>query len=212
MDITPRTYLGDATDATDWAADQGTGAEVIDESLLEAEEKMEKAVAVAKEDFTGIRTGRAHPAMFNKITAEYYGTQTPVNQLASFHMPEPRMVIVQPYDKGSLAGIEKAIRNSDLGVNPSNDGTIIRVVFPDLSEERRREYIKVARNKAEDSRVSIRNIRRHAKDAIDKLVKNGEAGEDEGRRAERELDELTHTYTAQVDELLKHKEAELLEV
>jgi ribosome recycling factor len=212
MEIAAWTYLGDATDAPDWAADQGTGAEVIDESLLEAEEKMEKAVAVAKEDFTGIRTGRAHPAMFNKITAEYYGTQTPVNQLASFHMPEPRMVIVQPYDKGSLAAIEKAIRNSDLGVNPSNDGTIIRVVFPELSEERRREFIKVARNKAEDSRVSIRNIRRHAKDAIDKLVKNGEAGEDEGRRAERELDELTHTYTAQVDELLKHKEAELLEV
>jgi len=185
---------------------------VIDESLLEAEEKMEKAVAVAKEDFNGIRTGRVHPAMFNKITVEYYGTQTPVNQLASFHMPEPRMVLVQPYDKGSLAAVEKAIRASDLGVNPSNDGTLIRVVFPELSEERRREYIKIARNKAEDSRVSIRNIRRHAKDSIDKLVKNGEAGEDDGRRAERELDELTHTYTAQVDELLKHKEAELLEV
>jgi ribosome recycling factor len=212
METAPWTYLGDAADAPDWAADQGTGAEVIDDSLLEAEEKMEKAVAVAKEDFTGIRTGRAHPAMFNKVTAEYYGTQTPVNQLASFHMPEPRMVIVQPYDKGSMAAIEKAIRNSDLGVNPSNDGTIIRIVFPELSEERRREFIKVARNKAEDSRVSIRNIRRHAKDAIDKLVKNGEAGEDDGRRAERELDELTHTYTAQVDELLKHKEAELLEV
>jgi ribosome recycling factor len=185
---------------------------VIDDSLLEAEEKMEKAVAVAKEDFNAIRTGRVHPSLFNKITAEYYGTQTPVNQLASFHMPEPRMVIVQPYDKGSMGAIEKAIRNSDLGVNPSNDGTIIRVVFPDLSEERRREYIKIARSKAEDSRVSIRNIRRHAKDSIDKLVKNGEAGEDDGRRAERELDELTHTYTSQVDELLKHKETELLEV
>jgi ribosome recycling factor len=185
---------------------------VIDDSLLEAEEKMEKAVAVAKEDFTGIRTGRVHPSLFNKITAEYYGTQTPVNQLASFHMPEPRMVIVQPYDKGSMAAIEKAIRTSDLGVNPSNDGVIIRVVFPELSEERRRDYIKIARSKAEDSRVSIRNIRRHAKDSIDKLVKNGEAGEDDGRRAERELDELTHTYTSQVDELLKHKEAELLEV
>ncbi len=185
---------------------------MIDESLLEAEEKMEKAVAVAKEDFNGIRTGRVHPAMFNKITVDYYGTQTPVNQLASFHMPEPRMVLVQPYDQGSLAAIERAIRASDLGVNPSNDGTLIRVAFPELSEERRREYIKVARNKAEDSRVSIRNIRRHAKDSIDKLVKNGEAGEDDGRRAERELDELTHTYTAQVDELLKHKEAELLEV
>jgi ribosome recycling factor len=188
------------------------GAAVIDDSLLEAEEKMEKAVAVAKEDFTGIRTGRVHPSLFNKITAEYYGTQTPVNQLASFHMPEPRMVIVQPYDKGSMAAIEKAIRTSDLGVNPSNDGVIIRVVFPELSEERRRDYIKIARSKAEDSRVSIRNIRRHAKDSIDKLVKNGEAGEDDGRRAERELDELTHTYTSQVDELLKHKEAELLEV
>src|SRR5262250_1659063 len=185
---------------------------MIDETLLEAEEKMEKAVAVAKDDFASIRTGRVHPSMFSKITVEYYGTQTPVNQLASFHIPEPRMVVIQPFDKNSLGAIEKAIRNSDLGVNPTNDGTIIRVVFPELSEERRREFIKVARNKAEDSRISIRNIRRHAKDSIDKLVKNGEAGEDDGRRAERELDELTHTYTAQVDELLKHKEAELLEV
>ena len=185
---------------------------MIDDTLLEAEEKMEKAVAVAKEEFAGIRTGRAHPSMFNKITAEYYGTQTPVNQLASFHMPEPRMVIVQPFDKSSMGAIEKAIRNSDLGVNPSNDGTIIRIIFPELSEERRREYIKIARHKAEDSRVSIRNIRRHAKDSLDKLVKGGEAGEDDGRRAERELDDLTHTYVAQVDELLKHKEAELLEV
>ncbi len=185
---------------------------MIDDTLLEAEEKMDKAVTVAKEDFNGIRTGRAHPAMFNRITAEYYGTQTPVNQLASFTMPEPRMCIVTPYDKSSLAAIEKAIRNSDLGVNPSNDGVIIRVVFPDLSEERRKEYIKVARTKAEDSRISIRNIRRHAKDSIDKLVKAGEAGEDDGRRAERELEELTHGYVGQVDELLKHKEAELLEV
>ncbi len=185
---------------------------MIDDTLLEAEEKMEKAVAVAKEEFGGIRTGRAHPAMFNKITAEYYGTQTPVNQLASFHMPEPRMVVIQPFDKSSLQAIEKAIRNSDLGVNPSNDGVLIRVVFPELSEERRREFVKVARHKAEDSRVSIRNIRRHAKDSLDKLVKNGDAGEDDGRRAERELDDLTHTYVAQVDELLRHKETELLEV
>ena len=185
---------------------------MIDETLFEAEEKMEQAVAVAKEEFAVIRTGRAHPAMFAKITAEYYGTPTPVNQLASFHIPEPRMVVIQPFDKSSLAAIEKAIRNSDLGVNPANDGTIIRVVFPELSEERRREYIKVAHRKAEDSRVSIRNIRRHGKDSLDKLVKAGDAGEDEGRRAERELDDLTHTYVTQVDELLKHKEAELLEV
>jgi ribosome recycling factor len=150
--------------------------------------------------------------MFNKITAEYYGTQTPVNQLASFHMPEPRMVIVQPFDKSSMGAIEKAIRSSDLGVNPSNDGVIIRVVLPELSEERRRDYIKIARHKAEDSRVSIRNIRRHAKDSLDKLVKDGEAGEDEGRRAERELEDLTHNYVGQIDELLRHKEAELLEV
>jgi ribosome recycling factor len=199
-----RTRTGDA--------DRGTGAAVIDETLLEAEEKMEKAVAVAKEEFAGIRTGRIHPSMFNKITAEYYGTQTPVNQLASFHMPEPRMVIIQPFDKTSLAAIEKAIRNSDLGVNPSNDGTIIRVIFPELSEERRRDFIKIARHKAEDGRVSIRNVRRHAKDTLDKLVKGGDAGEDEGRRAERELDDLTHVYVTQVDELLRHKEAELLEV
>jgi ribosome recycling factor len=185
---------------------------VIEETLFDAEEKMEKAVSVAKEEFAGIRTGRAHPAMFAKLTAEYYGTQTPVNQLASFHIPEPRMVVIQPFDKSSLGSIEKAIRNSDLGVNPSNDGAIIRVVFPDLSEERRREYVKVAHRKAEEGRVAIRNIRRHSKDALDKLAKNGDAGEDDVRRAGRELDDLTHTYVTQVDELLKHKEAELLEV
>jgi len=185
---------------------------VIEETLFEAEEKMEKAVVVAKEEFAGIRTGRAHPAMFAKITAEYYGSQTPVNQLASFHIPEPRMVVIQPFDKSSLASIEKAIRNSDLGVNPSNDGAIIRVNFPELSEERRREYVKIARHKAEDGRIAIRNIRRHSKDALDKLAKNGEAGEDDVHRAVRELDELTHSYVTQVDELLKHKETELLEV
>lgn len=185
---------------------------MIEETLFEAEEKMDKAVTVAKEEFAGIRTGRAHPSMFAKITAEYYGTPTPVNQLASFHIPEPRMVVIQPFDKGSLAAIEKAIRNSDLGVNPSSDGTIIRVVFPELSEERRKEFVKVARHKAEDSRVSIRNIRRHSKDALDKMVKNGDAGEDDVRRAERELEDLTHNYVTQIDELLKHKETELLEV
>ena len=185
---------------------------MIEDTLFECEEKMEKAVSVAKEEFAGIRTGRAHPAMFAKITAEYYGAQTPVNQLASFHIPEPRMVVVQPFDKSSLGAIEKAIRNSDLGVNPSNDGAIIRVVFPELSEERRREYVKIAHRKAEDGRVAIRNIRRHTKDTLDKLVKSGDSGEDEVRRAERELDDLTHTYVSQVDELLKHKETELLEV
>jgi ribosome recycling factor len=185
---------------------------VIEETLLEAEEKMEKAVVVAKEDFAAIRTGRAHPAMFNKIVADYYGAPTPINQLASFSVPEPRMAVVTPFDKSALRNIEQAIRDSDLGVNPSNDGNIIRVVFPELTEERRREYIKVAKAKAEDARVSIRSVRRKAKDAIDKLIKDGEVGEDEGRRAEKELDDATHKYVAQVDELLKHKEAELLEV
>jgi ribosome recycling factor len=185
---------------------------VIDETLLEAEEKMEKAVTVAKEDFAGIRTGRVNASMFNRITAEYYGTQTPINQLASFHVPEPRMVIVQPFDKSSLPAIERSIRDSDLGVNPANDGTIIRIVFPDLSEERRKEYIKVARQKAEDGRIAIRNIRRHAKDALEKMGKAGDAGEDAVRRGEKELDDLTQKYVARIDELLKHKETELLEV
>ncbi|MEU6282433.1 ribosome recycling factor [Streptomyces sp. NPDC047028] len=185
---------------------------MIEETLLEAEEKMEKAVVVAKEDFAAIRTGRAHPAMFNKIVADYYGAPTPINQLASFSVPEPRMAVVTPFDKTALRNIEQAIRDSDLGVNPSNDGNIIRVVFPELTEERRRDYIKVAKGKAEDARVSIRSVRRKAKDAFDKAIKDGDVGEDEGRRAEKELDDTTHKYVAQVDELLKHKESELLEV
>ena len=164
---------------------------MIEETLLEAEEKMEKAVVVAKEDFAAIRTGRAHPAMFNKIVADYYGAITPINQLASFSVPEPRMAVVTPFDKSALRNIEQAIRDSDLGVNPSNDGNIIRVVFPELTEERRKEYIKVAKNKGEDAKISIRSIRRKAKETLDKLVKDGEAGEDEVRRAEKELDDTT---------------------
>ena len=186
---------------------------MIEETLLEAEEKMEKAVVVAKEDFAAIRTGRAHPAMFNKIVADYYGALTPINQLASFSVPEPRMAVVTPFDKSALRNIEQAIRDSDLGVNPSNDGNIIRVVFPELTEERRREYIKVAKTKAEDAQdldplASAARPRRRSTSSI----KDGEVGEDEGRRAEKELDDTTAKYVAQVDELLKHKEAELLEV
>ncbi len=185
---------------------------MIEETLLEAEEKMEKAVVVAKEDFAAIRTGRAHPAMFNKIVADYYGALTPINQLASFSVPEPRMAVVTPFDKSALRNIEQAIRDSDLGVNPSNDGNIIRVTFPELTQDRRKEFIKVAKTKAEDSKISIRSIRRKAKEAIDKAVKDGDIGEDEGRRAEKDLDDTTAKYVTQVDELLKHKEAELLEV
>jgi ribosome recycling factor len=185
---------------------------VIDDTLLEAEEKMDKAVSVAKEDFANIRTGRITPAVFSKILVDYYGAPTPVQQLASFHIPEPRMVIITPYDKSSLAAVEKAIRGSDLGVNPSNDGTIIRVVFPELSEQRRRDLVKVARGKAEDARISIRNVRRHAKEALDRIVRDGDAGEDDGRRAEKDLEEATHRYVLQIDELLKTKESDLLSV
>lgn len=185
---------------------------MIEEILLEAEEKMEKAVSVAKEDFASIRTGRAHPSLFNKIMVDYYGTPTPVNQLASFHVVDARMITIHPYDKGSLSAMERAIRDSDLGVNPGNDGQIIRVALPQLTEERRREYIKVAKHKAEEARVSIRNIRRHAKEALEHLAKDGEAGEDDVYRAEKQLDEITKSYVEQVDALLEHKESELLEV
>jgi ribosome recycling factor len=150
--------------------------------------------------------------MFNKIVVEYYGAPTPVNQLASFHVTDARMLTLTPYDKGSLPAVEKAIRDSDLGVNPTNDGTVIRVLFPQLTEERRKEFIKVARHKAEDARIAVRNLRRHAKDGFDRLVKDGDVGEDEARRAEKQLEDLTHSYVAQIDELLRHKEAELLEV
>jgi ribosome recycling factor len=185
---------------------------VIDDTLLEAEEKMEKAVTVAKEDFANIRTGRITPSVFSKVLVDYYGAPTPVNQLASFHTPEARMVVIQPYDKSSLGAVERAIRDSDLGVNPTNDGTIIRCIFPELSEQRRREMVKVARGKAEDAKISVRSVRRHAKDALDKIVKDGDAGEDDGRRAEKDLEDATHRYVAQIDELLKTKESELLSV
>jgi ribosome recycling factor len=185
---------------------------VIDETMLEAEEKMDKAVHVVREDLAGVRTGRATPQMFSKIVVDYYGSPTPVNQLASFHLPEPRMAVITPYDKSSLNAIEKAIRDSDLGVNPTNDGNIIRVVFPQLTEERRKELIKVARHKAEEGRVSIRNIRRHAKEQLDRFAKDGDVGEDDVARAEKELEKVTHAYVEQVDDALRHKEAELLEV
>lgn len=185
---------------------------MIDEELFEAEEKMDKAVSVAKEDFATIRTGRATPQMFSKILVDYYGAPTPIQQLASFQTPEARMILILPFDHGSMHKIEKAIRDSDLGVNPVDDGKIIRVVLPVLTEERRKEYIKLARHKAEDSRVSIRNIRRHAKDHLEKLSKDGDAGEDDVRRAEKALEDLTAKHVGMVDELLKHKEAELLEI
>jgi ribosome recycling factor len=184
---------------------------VIEETLFEAEERMERAVEHAKEEFAAIRTGRATPAMFSKIIIDYYGAPTPLTQMASVGVPEPRMAIIKPYDASQIAAMERAIRDSDLGVNPNNEGTQLRIHLPQMTEERRREMIKVARHKAEEGRVAIRNVRRKAKEELDRIVKDGEAGEDEVRRAEKELDDVTHRYVAQVDELVKHKEAELLE-
>lgn len=182
------------------------------EALADATAKMGKAVEVAKEDFGAIRTGRAHPAMFQKIMVDYYGSYTPLAQLATFQVPEARMAIISPFDKSAMSSIEKAIRDSDLGVNPANDGAVIRVNFPQLTEERRKDFIKVARTKAEESRVSIRNIRRTAKEAMEKLEKDGEIGKDDLARSEKELEKITTDHVAKIDELLKHKESELLEV
>ncbi|MDR0990353.1 MAG: ribosome recycling factor [Propionibacteriaceae bacterium] len=180
--------------------------------ITEADKKMAHAVDFAREEFGTIRTGRAHPAMFNKLTADYYGSPTPLQQLATFQSPEPRVMLIAPFDQTALTAIERAIRDSDLGVNPSSDGRAIRVVLPELTQERRKEYTKLARSKAEEAKVAIRNIRRHANDAIHKLVKDKEVGEDDARGAEKKLDAATKKFVDQVEDLLKRKEAELLEV
>ena len=185
---------------------------MINDTLSEADQKMDKAVEVAREDFAAIRTGRANPSMFHKITADYYGTPTPLQQLASFTAPEARVILISPFDMSAMPAIEKAIRDSDLGVNPTDDGKTIRVVLPELTEERRKDYIKIAKAKAEEARVAIRNIRRHAKQALDRLEKDGEVGKDDVTGAEKRLDGMTKKHTDAVDEMLKHKEAELLEV
>jgi ribosome recycling factor len=185
---------------------------VIDESLFDAEEKMEKAVGVAKDDLGSIRTGRANPGMFTRIVIEYYGSPTPITQVASISVPEARLVVIKPYDQAQLGPIETAIRNSDLGVNPSNDGNLIRIAVPQLTEERRRELVKQAKGKGEDSKVAVRNIRRKTMEELGRIQKDGEAGEDEVGRAEKELDKTTAKYVAQIDELVKHKESELLEI
>src|SRR3712207_2345785 len=173
---------------------------------------MKKSVDATREDFAAIRAGRATPSMFSKILVDYYGTPTPLQQLASFTAPEARIILIQPYDMGAMSNVEKAIRDSDLGVNPANDGKVLRCVFPELTEERRKEFIKVARAKAEDGRVAVRNLRRTAKQSLEKLEKDGEVGKDDVTGAEKRLDAVTKTHTDKIDEMLKHKEAELLEV
>ena len=185
---------------------------MIEETLLEAEEKMDKAVEVAKEDFASIRTGRANPGLYNKVLVDYYGSPTPLQQLASFAVPDARTILITPYDKTALRDIERALSDSEVGANPSNDGNVIRITIPELTSERRKEYVKIVKSKGEDAKVSIRNIRRKAKETLDKLVKDGEAGEDEGARGEKELDAMTKSHVDGIDDLLKRKEAELLEV
>lgn len=185
---------------------------MIDEILLEAEDKMDRAIEVTRKDFGNIRTGRANVGMFQQIMVDYYGAPTPMQQLASFQIPEARTVIISPFDRGAVNEIIRALRESDLGVNPTDDGNVVRVVLPALTEERRKDYVKQAKAKAEDGRVSVRGVRRKAKDQLDRLKKDGEAGEDEVDRAVKQLDALTKTRVDQIDELLTSKESELLTI
>ena len=185
---------------------------MIDQAMKQAEGKMVKAIEVTREEFGGFRTGRASPQLLQKITVDYYGAPTPMQQLASFSVPEPRTLVIHPYDRNAISSIEKAILTSDLGLNPSNDGALIRLSFPALTEERRKELIKLVRDRAEHGRVSIRNIRRHAKEEIDKDMKDGKVSEDDGHRAEKELQKLTDRFVAEIDQMLERKEHELGEV
>ncbi len=184
---------------------------MIEDTLKDAEARMRRAVDVAKEEFSGIRTGRANPALVNRLTVDYYGAPTPLQQLASIAAPEARMLVVSPYDRNAAAAIEKAIRNSDLGINPANDGQVIRLAFPPLTEERRKEYVRLAKHRAEEARTSIRNVRRHSKEVLERLEKDAEISQDELRRSEQKLQQVTDKHVAEVDSLLQHKERELLE-
>ena len=185
---------------------------MIPEIQSDAQAKMSNAVDFAREDLATIRTGRAHPAMFNKIQADYYGAPTPLQQLATFTSPDPRSLLITPFDRSAISAIEKAIRDADLGVNPGNDGNSIRIVMPQLTEDRRKEYVKMAKGKAEDARVVIRNVRRHAIDQLKKLQKDGEISEDDLARAEKAIDASTKRFVVSIDDLLKAKETELSEV
>jgi ribosome recycling factor len=185
---------------------------MIEDTLREAQVKMKKALEVAREELASVRSGRVTPGLLSKITADYYGTPTPVQQIASVSAPEARLLVISPYDRNATAGIEKAIRNSDLGVNPSSDGQVIRLAFPPLTEERRKELVKMVRNRVEEARVAMRNIRRHEKEALERLERDGDISQDELRRAEQRLQQITDKHVAEADTMLQHKEQELLEV
>jgi ribosome recycling factor len=181
-------------------------------ALKDADHKMKRALEVAHEEFSTVRTGRATPAVLNRVTVDYYGTQTPMNQLASFSVPEPRTLVIQPFDKNAMAAMEKAIMQSELGLTPSNDGNVIRLSFPQLTEERRKDLIKVVHQRAEEGRVAVRNVRRHIKEELERLKKDGEISEDDLSRSEKELQKLTDKHVAEIDEMVEHKEKELIEV
>ena len=185
---------------------------MIQETLQTAQEQMDRTIDATREDFAAVRTGRATPGLYSKVMVDYYGSMTPLQQLASFTTTDARTLLITPFDSGALRNIEKALSDSEIGANPSNDGKVIRVVLPELTEERRKEYVKLVKSKAEEHKVSIRNARRKAKEAIDKMVKDGEVGEDEGARGEKDLDALTKKHVDLVEEMTKKKEAELLEV
>ncbi len=184
----------------------------MDAILKSAEDRMGKSVVALEEEFAGLRTGRASAAMFDKLRVDYYGNPTPINQVASISVPEPRLVVIQPWDKGSLGDIERAILSSELSLNPNNDGKVIRISIPPLTEERRKEIVKVAKNMAEQSRVSVRNIRRDANDELKKLEKDGEISEDDLKRGEEQIQKLTDRFVEQINAILQTKESEILEI
>jgi ribosome recycling factor len=186
--------------------------ELVQAALEECRDRMHKAIDHARTEFAGVRTGRATPALVERMKVDYYGQEVPLQQLAGFQVPEPRVLVINPYDKGSIKAIEKAITTSDLGVNPSNDGSVIRLSFPELTSERRKEFVKLVKHRAEEARVAVRNIRRGTRHELEGLEKDGELSSDELERAEKELEKLTHEFVAEVDRLLATKEKELLEL
>lgn len=184
----------------------------MDTHVADCKERMHKAVAHLQEEFSAVRTGRATPALVDKLKVDYYGTEVPLQQIAGFSVPEPRVLVVSPYDKTAIKAIEKAIQGSDLGVNPSNDGTVIRLSFPELTTDRRKDLVKVVKHRAEESRVAVRNVRRDMRKELETLERDGELSRDELDRIEKELEKVTHEVVAEIDSLLAHKEHELLEV
>jgi ribosome recycling factor len=184
----------------------------VDSALKDAADKMDKAISVLKDELAGIRTGRATPALLSRIVVDYYGAQVPIQQLASFSVPEPRTLVITPYDRNAIAAMEKAIMSSDVGITPGNDGNVIRLSFPPLTEERRKELIKLVHHRGEEGRVSVRNIRRHSKEELERLEREGGISEDDLVRSEKELQKLTDKHVAEIDEIVAHKDSELKEI